>query len=72
MKPKFFNRNGDLSPYSFYCGYVQSKRKGDIVSKLYYDGNYHVKKYNVVNDELELIEWNTFEYLTPARKDFNR
>ena len=23
-------------------------------------------------DELELIEWNTYGLLTPARKDFNR
>lgn len=72
MNAKFYNKNGDLSTYSLYCGYVQSKRKKAVESKLYYDGNYHVKKYQVINDNLELIEWNTFELLTHARKNFNK
>lgn len=72
MNTKFYNKNGDLSSYALYCNYIQSKRKNGVESKLYYDGNYHVKKYKVANDELELIEWNTFELLTPARKNFNK
>ena len=44
MNAKFYNKNGNINSYSFYCGYVQSKRKNGIERKLYYDGNYHVKK----------------------------
>jgi hypothetical protein len=73
MKAKFRNKNGDLSIYSFCCGYVQRKEKNNMRKVLFMEHSmFHVKKYKVANGELELFEWNTYGLLTPARKDFNR
>ena len=74
MKAKFRNKNGDLSLYSFCCGYVQREEKNNIRKELYMEhSTFHVKKYKIVNgDGLKLIEWNTYKLLTPARKDFNK
>lgn len=74
MKAKFRNKNGDLSFYSFCCGYVQREEKNNMRKDLFMEhSTFHVKKYKVVNDDdLKLIEWNTFELLTDARKYFNK
>jgi len=74
MNTKFYNKNGELSFYSFCCGYVQREEKNNMRKDLFMEHSvFHVKKYKVVNDDnLELIEWNTYELLTPARKDFNK
>lgn len=74
MKAKFYNKNGDLSFYSFCCGCVQREEKNNIRKVLFMEhSTFHVKKYKVANNgDLELIEWNTYELLTPARKDFNK
>lgn len=72
MKTKFRNKNGDLSLYALACGYVQRVTENNIKKYLFVEhSHFHVKKYKVVNGNSELIEWNTYGLLTPARQDFN-
>lgn len=71
MNAKFFNKNGDLSPYSFYCGYVQSREKRNIRKELFMEhSTFHVKVYRLDGDFREIIAWNSFDSLTEARKNY--
>ena len=72
MKTKFRNKNGDLSFYSFACGYVQSKEKNNMRKELFMEhGTFHVKVYRL-NDGFfrDTIVWNSFDSLTDARKAY--
>jgi len=65
-KPKFYNKNGSLTIYSFACGYMETR---DIDSNnrasLSLDGCWHVKGF------LRGIHfWETFDKLTDARRFF--
>lgn len=63
--PRFFNKDGTLTQYSFNCGYVEYY--GDWLHnngvRLYADGCYHVR--GIKNDERI---WEVFEYVKDARK----
>jgi hypothetical protein len=56
-EPKFKNKDGSLTAYSFACGYVQDIGNG---WQLYKDGCYHLQRSNT--------EWLTFGSLTEARR----
>ncbi len=69
--PKFENKNGDLSAYSFLCGYVQREENDELYKDLFMEHrHFHVKagkhgqKWSV---------WEVFERdeLTKARALFN-
>jgi hypothetical protein len=62
----FKNKNGDLSAYSFACGYIQEKQTGKGNVELYKDGNFHVRIFN----DSERISWDCFDSLMEARKAF--
>ena len=69
--PKFYNKNGDLSAYSFACGNIQfasidgkESSKWENGKELYLDGNWHVKHYK----NNQRIAWKSFDTLGEARK----
>ncbi len=67
-EPKFYNKNKELTKYSFACGYCEVKRKGDNDKTLYKEHyTYHVQ--SKVNN---VILWLTFDnnQLTLARKQY--
>lgn len=70
-EPKFNNKNGDLTKYSFLCGYVQKVEKDGKYKVLFMEHrHYHIQS----GKEGERREvWETFEgtELTKARKFFN-
>jgi hypothetical protein len=68
MKDKFRNKNGDLSAYSFACGYVQEKQTNNGKVELYKDGNWHVR----IFDDQPHGRWVSFDTLGEARKAFRK
>lgn len=58
-EPKFYNKDGSLTVYSFACGYVQRENGWD----LHKDGCWHVQGHG---------EWYSFDTLTEARKEWRR
>lgn len=71
MKTKFYNKNGELSFYSFCCGYVQREEKENMKKELFMeDSTFHVKVYRINGDSVDTIAWNSFNYLTEARKNY--
>ena len=70
MKVKFYNKNGELSEYSFCCGYVQSEEKDNIRKELYKDSVYHFKVISRKDGLVERLVWNSFYSLTDARKAY--
>jgi hypothetical protein len=64
--PVFYNKNGDLSVYSFACGYIQEKSTPHGMVKLYKDGHWHLE---IVKD-CERMRWDCFDTLTEARRAF--
>ena len=62
--PKFNNKNGTLTSYSFICGYVEEYGDSDFpraaISK---ENDYHVKGF----DRDEKHFWKTFETVKEAR-----
>lgn len=68
--PKFTNKDGSLTAYSFACGYIQrcwvtNPELEQIEIDLYKDGCYHVRAYDLTN-KFRLV-WNSFDTLTEAR-----
>jgi hypothetical protein len=63
---QFKNKNGDLSVYSFACGYIQEKETLSGRVELYRDGSWHVRKF----DKGERLLWDCFDTLGEARKAF--
>ena len=71
MDTKFYNKNGELSFYSFCCGYVQREEKDNIKKELFMEHSvFHVKAYSLNGDFIDTIVWNTFDSLTEARKNY--
>lgn len=60
MRAVFRRPDGDLTPYAFACGYVQTSYD----NRLFKDGCYHVQTFDG--------RWETFATLTPARAAFAR
>lgn len=67
-KPRFYNKNGDLSVYSFACGYIQQYKHENGIVDLYKEGCWHVKLYDSTGDRLE---WLAYDSLTISRKQFS-
>lgn len=71
MKPKFRNKNGELSLYSFCCGYVQREEKNNMRKELFLEHSvFHVKVYEFNGAFIATIAWNSFHSLTEARKKY--
>jgi hypothetical protein len=72
MKTKFYNKNGDLSLYSFLCGYVQREEKNNMRKELFLEHSmFHVKVYRLKDGLFsDVIVWNVFDSLTDARKNY--
>jgi len=71
MKTKFYNKNGEPSLYSFYCGYVQREEKNNMKKELFMEhSTFHVKVYNIGDVSIDTIAWNSFHSLTEARKNY--
>lgn len=67
---KFYNKNGDLTAYSFSCGNVQEvKRNGKRKSIEMEHSHYHVKS-GQIDGPNEIWETFTANELTKARKLF--
>lgn len=68
--PKFRNKDGSLTKYSFMCGYIQRKEYADgLEAKMYHEGGcYHIKLYG---PDQRRILWLTAYNLTIARKVFS-
>lgn len=65
---KFYTKKGDLSAYSFACGYVQSDSKEGIEKELYKEhGIFHVR----VFENGTRTKWESLYTLTEARKIYN-
>lgn len=67
---KFYIKTGELSEYSFSCGYIQREEKNGIQLDLYHDGCYHVRAYDF--DNHDRLFWDGFPTLTEARKSFRK
>ena len=71
MNTKFYNKNSDLSLYSFCCGYVQKEEKENMKKELFMGHSvFHVKVYSLNDGFIDTIVWNTFRSLTEARKNY--
>ena len=71
---KFYNKSGTFTAYALSCGYVERnsyKQDSDNSVTLWrVHGAYHVR-YSL-NDSVGYTEWNTFDTLTQARKEYRR
>lgn len=71
MKAKFYNKNGELSFYSFCCGYVQREEKNNMKKELFMEhSTFHVKVYRRSDGFVDTVAWNSFDSLTEARKNY--
>lgn len=73
MKTSIYNKNGQLSSYGLYCGYVDRKEnsKTGFSKQMYFEHNcIHIK---VSESGFKAHVWETFDSdeLTKARKFFN-
>lgn len=73
--PKFYKANGDLTAYTFACGYIQyasidgtEKEKWNNGKELFMYGNFQVKWYKNGTRVL----WESFDTLAEARDTHNR
>jgi len=67
-EPRFRLKNGDLTVYSFMCGYVQSRQVGKNNKEIYMEHrHYHVRSF--VNGQRT---WDTFDWgeVTKVRKHY--
>lgn len=74
--PKFKNKNGSLTRYSFVCGYIEQKNIGEKEFQLYGDGPcYHVRGFDrAENAPSRRMFWETFNIneLTKAREFYRK
>ena len=71
METRFYNKNGELSLYSFCCGYVQREEKENIKKELFMEhSTFHVKVYRLNDGFVDTIVWNSFCSITDARKNY--
>ena len=65
--PRFYTKDGWLTPYALACGYVEQKDYGLIRITLFQDGGcYHVRAYD--HDQKIRRFWEVFRTLTAARR----
>ena len=66
--PRFYLADGQLSAYSFACGYVQ-QAKGEHLIELYNDGGsiMHIK---ILTNDNKRIDWLCYDTLSESRKVF--
>ena len=75
-EPVFKLDNGDLSAYSFACGYVQQITVGNVKIEMYHQTPmYHVRLFDTsLRDAGEPLpvwrQWDSFDTLTEARKHY--
>ena len=75
MDNRFRNKNGDLSPYAFACGYIQWQSADGTELGRYTDGKelyrdgavWHVKQYT----DGKRVSWDGFDVLGDARNHYN-
>jgi hypothetical protein len=68
--PVLTTKTGNLTPYAFACGYIQTKTVGGCEFKLYRDGAvWHVQGRD---DTRGRFLWECFDLLTPARAFFRK
>jgi hypothetical protein len=70
MNPKFYNRDGSLTAYSFACGYVQKKEIAHYDVTLYLEGCWHIRTWD--NEARKRIGWESFNRLGQARKAYKQ
>jgi hypothetical protein len=68
--PRFRNKDGSLTKYSFMCGYIQQKEYADgLTAKMHHEGGcYHIKLFG---PDHRRILWLVAPNLTLARKVFS-
>lgn len=68
--PRFYTKQGWLTPYALACGYVEQKKYGTVTITLSMPspgaGLYHVKAYD--HGEYRNRFWEVFRSLTEARR----
>ena len=71
METKFNNKNGNLSKYSFACGYIDKKNSSTNWKQMYMEHSMFVVRSGKLNEQYEV--WEKFESneLTKARKYYN-
>lgn len=70
---KFKRKDGKLTSYAFFCGYVEEFLNDRIWIRLYREHGsapYHVKVFS--NIAREIVSWECFETVAAARKFFNQ
>ncbi len=71
LYPKFRNKDGSLTAYSFACGYIETEDFGKINLQLWHEGAcYHVRAHD--HDEKGRLFWESFDTLGEARKFFKQ
>lgn len=67
INPKFHTKTGQLTVYSFLCGYIEQTDIEGKRTTLWLDcGVWHVRAHNFI--EHKRIAWETFNTLREARK----
>ncbi|MCL4743804.1 MAG: hypothetical protein KJZ83_00165 [Burkholderiaceae bacterium] len=70
--PKFYTKEGWLTPYALACGYIERKEHGSVQITLDMPspgaGLYHVRAYDFAKHERRF--WETFTRLTDARRHY--
>lgn len=68
--PKFYTKDGWLTPYGLACGYQETAGHRNVIMKLWHDGGtvYHVRAHD--HDGRGRLFWEIFETLTEARRFF--
>jgi hypothetical protein len=69
-KNKFRNKNGELSAYSFYCGYLQVAEHNNVKLELSHDSCCW-KVFGFDHNNKWRLFWECFDTLTDARKFFH-
>lgn len=62
----FYLADGQLSLYSFACGYIQ-EAKGEYYIQMYTESVVHIKVFDLDNTRLE---WHSYDTVGEARKVF--
>lgn len=68
--PKFKTKKGQLTKYSFACGYVERKEEKGVRKTLWLEGGvYHVRAHDF--NQSKRISWDSFHTLKDARAKFS-
>jgi len=70
---KFRTKTGRLTAYSFACGYIEQKAKGELETTIWHEhGTYHVRQHDHNPKTWGRRFWECFDTLAQARNCFNR